>query len=82
MRLYFQPHLQEKQDEGNTVDPEEHIIPGAIGAICIPICMFIFAWGSRERHVDFFLPNKPEHCSALDHPILSAIHQLRRRNDK
>ncbi|EED12734.1 caffeine resistance protein, putative [Talaromyces stipitatus ATCC 10500] len=48
MRLYFQPHLQKKQDEGQTVDPEEHIIPGAIGAICIPICMFIFAWGSRK----------------------------------
>lgn len=49
MRFYFQPHLQKKQDEGQTVDPEEHIIPGAIGAICIPICMFIFAWGSRKR---------------------------------
>ncbi|GKZ86014.1 GTPase-activating protein [Aspergillus niger] len=30
------------------VEPEARLVPGQIGAVCIPICLFIFAWTSRE----------------------------------
>ncbi|OQE13199.1 hypothetical protein PENFLA_c052G09460 [Penicillium flavigenum] len=29
------------------VEPEAPLVPGQIGAICIPICLFLFAWTSR-----------------------------------
>lgn len=34
-----------------SIDPEARLIPGQIGAICIPICLFIFAWTSRPGYV-------------------------------
>ncbi|OJJ54662.1 hypothetical protein ASPSYDRAFT_210292 [Aspergillus sydowii CBS 593.65] len=30
-----------------TLEPEARLVPGQIGAVCIPICLFIFAWTSR-----------------------------------
>ncbi|RFU31158.1 hypothetical protein B7463_g5175, partial [Scytalidium lignicola] len=32
---------------GDTYKPEVRLLPGQIGAICIPICLFIFGWTSR-----------------------------------
>ncbi|GKZ34126.1 GTPase-activating protein [Aspergillus brasiliensis] len=45
--LYFsyQPRVA---DPNTIVEPEARLVPGQIGAICIPICLFIFAWTSRE----------------------------------
>jgi DHA1 family multidrug resistance protein-like MFS transporter len=42
----YQPRVA---DVNVVVEPEARLIPGQIGAICIPICLFIFAWTSRER---------------------------------
>ena len=46
--LYFvyQPRLA---DPSVTVQPEDRLRPGQVGAVCIPICLFIFAWASRQR---------------------------------
>ena len=46
--LYFsyQPRVT-KSDA--IVEPEARLVPGQIGAICIPVCLFMFAWTSRER---------------------------------
>ncbi|KAG2413629.1 hypothetical protein HFD88_002818 [Aspergillus terreus] len=45
--LYFsyQPRAAKP---GAIVEPEARLVPGQVGAICIPICLFIFAWTSRE----------------------------------
>ncbi|GJN75943.1 MFS transporter [Purpureocillium lilacinum] len=45
--LYFiyQPRLA---DPDVDVQPEDRLRPGQVGAVCIPICLFIFAWTSRE----------------------------------
>ncbi|EAW13224.1 MFS transporter [Aspergillus clavatus NRRL 1] len=45
--LYFsyQPRVAKPEV---TVEPEARLIPGQVGAVCIPICLFIFAWTSRE----------------------------------
>ncbi|KAK1764195.1 SCR1 protein [Phialemonium atrogriseum] len=43
--FYYQPHAA---DSEVVVEPEDRLQPGQIGAVCIPICLFIFAWTSRE----------------------------------
>ncbi|KAB8239222.1 MFS transporter [Aspergillus alliaceus] len=45
--LYFsyQPRVAKPEV---IVEPEARLAPGQIGAICIPVCLFIFAWTSRE----------------------------------
>ncbi|KAE8366520.1 major facilitator superfamily domain-containing protein [Aspergillus caelatus] len=45
--LYFsyQPRVA-KPDA--IVEPEARLVPGQVGAICIPVCLFMFAWTSRE----------------------------------
>ncbi|RJE26818.1 resistance protein [Aspergillus sclerotialis] len=42
--FYYQPRAS-KADA--IVEPELRLVPGQVGAICIPICLFIFAWTSR-----------------------------------
>ncbi|KAJ5256154.1 caffeine resistance protein [Penicillium chrysogenum] len=49
IHYYFQPHVARKEASNEIVEPEEQILPGAVGAICIPICLFIFGWTSREN---------------------------------
>ncbi|KAM3551638.1 hypothetical protein MY1884_007620 [Beauveria asiatica] len=44
----YQPRVA---DVNVVVEPEARLIPGQIGAICIPICLFIFAWTPKERQV-------------------------------
>lgn len=46
--FYYEPRTS-KADA--VVEPELRLVPGQIGAICIPICLFIFAWTSRARYV-------------------------------
>ncbi|CEL03908.1 Putative Synaptic vesicle transporter SVOP and related transporters [Aspergillus calidoustus] len=41
----YQPRLA---DPNIVVEPEARLVPGQIGALCIPVCLFIFAWTSRE----------------------------------
>ncbi|KAK9848220.1 Major facilitator superfamily domain [Penicillium brevicompactum] len=55
IHYYFQPHVTRKEANNEIVEPEEQILPGAVGAICIPICLFIFGWTSRED-VHWILP--------------------------
>ncbi|KGO76181.1 Major facilitator superfamily domain, general substrate transporter [Penicillium italicum] len=55
IHYYFQPHVARKEANNEIVEPEEQILPGAVGAICIPICLFIFGWTSREN-VHWILP--------------------------
>ncbi|KAE8372010.1 major facilitator superfamily domain-containing protein [Aspergillus bertholletiae] len=45
--LYFsyQPRVAKPEV---IVEPEARLVPAQIGAICIPICLFMFAWTSRE----------------------------------
>ncbi|KAJ6442627.1 MFS transporter [Purpureocillium lavendulum] len=45
--LYFiyQPRVA---DPDMVVQPEDRLRPGQAGAVCIPICLFVFAWTSRE----------------------------------
>ncbi|GFF22544.1 caffeine resistance protein 5 [Aspergillus udagawae] len=45
--LYFsyQPRVAKPE---SIVEPEARLVPGQVGAICIPICLFLFAWTSRE----------------------------------
>ncbi|KAM3499453.1 hypothetical protein MY10362_007284 [Beauveria mimosiformis] len=43
--ISYQPRVA---DVNVVVEPEARLIPGQTGAICIPICLFIFAWTSRE----------------------------------
>ncbi|KAH7273204.1 major facilitator superfamily domain-containing protein [Fusarium solani] len=45
--LYFvyQPRVA---DPETIVQPEDRLRPGQVGAICIPVCLFVFAWTSRE----------------------------------
>lgn len=49
--LYF-VYIPKTRDLDNPVEPEARLRPGQVGAVCIPICLFIFAWTSRERYVD------------------------------
>ncbi|KAJ5195394.1 uncharacterized protein N7498_008832 [Penicillium cinerascens] len=44
LRFSYQPRVSRP---GSSVEPEARLVPGQIGAICIPICLFIFAWTSR-----------------------------------
>jgi len=46
--FFYHPYLAKRRAQGEAVEPEDHITPGAIGALCIPICLFIFGWGSRK----------------------------------
>ncbi|OGM45877.1 MFS transporter [Aspergillus bombycis] len=48
--LYFSYQPRVAKPEA-IVEPEARLVPGQVGAICIPICLFIFAWTSRERQV-------------------------------
>ncbi|PKY04338.1 caffeine resistance protein [Aspergillus campestris IBT 28561] len=52
--LYFsyQPRVARS---GTTIEPEARLVPGQVGAVCIPICLFIFAWSSRES-VHWIIP--------------------------
>ncbi|KAL5049143.1 hypothetical protein BDW71DRAFT_195609 [Aspergillus fruticulosus] len=45
--LYFsyQPRVA---NANVVVEPEARLVPGQVGAVCIPVCLFIFAWTSRE----------------------------------
>ncbi|CAK46311.1 hypothetical protein CBS63078_6416 [Aspergillus niger] len=43
--LSYQPRVA---NSDIIVEPEARLVPGQIGAVCIPICLFIFAWTSRE----------------------------------
>ncbi|KAL2128967.1 hypothetical protein VTI74DRAFT_8406 [Chaetomium olivicolor] len=43
--FFYQPRVA---DSEITVQPEDRLRPAQIGAVCIPICLFIFAWTSRE----------------------------------
>ncbi|OJJ86670.1 uncharacterized protein ASPGLDRAFT_33565 [Aspergillus glaucus CBS 516.65] len=44
--LYFS--YQPRVANANVIiEPEARLVPGQIGAACIPICLFIFAWTSR-----------------------------------
>ncbi|KAJ5585782.1 hypothetical protein N7450_005569 [Penicillium hetheringtonii] len=44
--LYF--FYQPKSRDSNVIlEPEARLVPGQIGAVCIPVCLFIFAWSSR-----------------------------------
>jgi DHA1 family multidrug resistance protein-like MFS transporter len=41
--------VQEPQfDENGEIAPEKRLPPAFVGAFCIPICMFMFGWTSRE----------------------------------
>ncbi|WVO17501.1 hypothetical protein L204_105194 [Cryptococcus depauperatus] len=42
--ISYQPQLA---NANVVVEPEARLVPGQIGAVCIPICLFIFAWTSR-----------------------------------
>ncbi|KAJ5422004.1 hypothetical protein N7491_010449 [Penicillium cf. griseofulvum] len=44
LRFSYQPRVSRLE---SSVEPEARLVPGQIGAICIPICLFIFAWTSR-----------------------------------
>ncbi|KAG2019407.1 hypothetical protein GB937_004949 [Aspergillus fischeri] len=45
--LYFS--YQPRVTNANVVvEPEARLVPGQVGAVCIPVCLFIFAWTSRE----------------------------------
>lgn len=44
--LSYQPRVA---NANVTLEPEARLMPGQIGAVCIPICLFIFAWTSRAR---------------------------------
>lgn len=46
--FFYQPRLANPELK---VQPEDRLRPGQVGAICIPICLFIFAWTSRARYV-------------------------------
>ncbi|KAJ5120638.1 MFS transporter [Penicillium bovifimosum] len=52
--LYFsyQPRVA---NANIVVEPEARLVPGQIGAVCIPISLFIFAWTSRAS-VHFIVP--------------------------
>lgn len=54
--LYFvyQPRAA---DPKTVVQPEDRLRPGQVGAVCIPICLFVFAWTSRERYLPNIFPN-------------------------
>ncbi|GJP88849.1 caffeine resistance protein [Aspergillus niger] len=43
--LLYQPRVA---NSDIIVEPEARLVPSQIGAVCIPICLFIFAWTSRE----------------------------------
>ncbi|GAB1210459.1 hypothetical protein APSETT445_009252 [Aspergillus pseudonomiae] len=45
--LYFSYQPRVARPEA-IVEPEARLVPGQVGAICIPVCLFIFAWTSRE----------------------------------
>ncbi|CAI7570080.1 unnamed protein product [Penicillium pancosmium] len=52
--LYFS--YQPKAAKSNSpIEPEARLVPGQVGALCIPICLFIFAWSSREN-IHFLVP--------------------------
>ncbi|KFG84071.1 putative MFS transporter [Metarhizium anisopliae] len=44
--LYFS-YQPRAADVNIVVEPEDRLVPGQVGAICIPICLFVFAWTSR-----------------------------------
>jgi hypothetical protein len=44
--IIYQPRVA---DPEVIVQPEDRLRPGQVGAICIPVCLFIFAWTSRQR---------------------------------
>ncbi|OQE12863.1 hypothetical protein PENFLA_c060G03297 [Penicillium flavigenum] len=44
LRFSYQPRVSKLE---SSIEPEARLVPGQIGAICIPICLFIFAWTSR-----------------------------------
>lgn len=48
LRLSYQPRVSKLE---SSIEPEARLVPGQIGAICIPICLFIFAWTSRPEYV-------------------------------
>ncbi|KAF2814231.1 MFS general substrate transporter [Mytilinidion resinicola] len=41
----YQPRVA---DPDVVVQPEDRLFPGQVGAVCIPVCLFIFAWTSRQ----------------------------------
>ncbi|KAL2847207.1 major facilitator superfamily domain-containing protein [Aspergillus pseudoustus] len=43
--FFYQPRVA---NANVAVEPEARLVPGQIGAVCIPVCLFIFAWTSRE----------------------------------
>jgi DHA1 family multidrug resistance protein-like MFS transporter len=47
--LYFvyQPRVENPEV---IVQPEDRLRPGQVGAVCIPVCLFIFAWTSRPGY--------------------------------
>lgn len=47
LRFSYQPRLSRLE---SNVEPEARLVPGQIGAICIPICLFMFAWTSRPEY--------------------------------
>lgn len=51
--FFYQPKAA---DPNIVVQPEDQLGPGQVGAICIPICLFTFAWTSRERQVKSSVP--------------------------
>lgn len=60
--LYFvyQPRVA---DPETIVQPEDRLRPGQVGAVCIPICLFVFAWTSRERYApNTFSKDYGEEC--------------------
>ncbi|KZN83571.1 Caffeine resistance protein [Penicillium chrysogenum] len=44
LRFSYQPRVSKVE---SSIEPEARLVPGQIGAICIPICLFMFAWTSR-----------------------------------
>ncbi|KAK6837411.1 hypothetical protein RU639_001693 [Aspergillus parasiticus] len=42
---WYQPRVA---DANIVLKPEARLVPGQIGALCIPVCLFILAWTSRE----------------------------------
>ena len=47
LRFSYQPRVSKVE---SSIEPEARLVPGQIGAICIPICLFMFAWTSRPGY--------------------------------
>lgn len=58
--LYF-VYQPQAADPETVVQPEDRLRPSQVGALCIPVCLFVFAWTSRERYTPNTFPNNSTH---------------------